>query len=278
MTAIDDLARVNAQRQWNTNPCGNVGGQSADLAKFIEVERVRYDEQDWMHDFFGYSSFCGKRVLEVGVGLGTDLTQFARAGAECHAVDITDAHLAMARANFASRGLPVTLVKADATQIPYPDANFDAVYSFGVLHHIPEIDACLSEIRRVLKPGGILMVGLYHKWSLFHLFHLMRTGLIKGYLFRAGYAGTMARVEQGADGIDIVPYIKTYSCGEVTEKFRRLGFVDLAVEIRHLKRNQFWPGLIGRLFSARTLARLSRSVGWYVCAKFRRNDPPRDLN
>src|SRR4051812_12549275 len=150
-------ARRHAQAQWTANPCGSTGGDPSTLEYFLEVERERYRQQPWQHAFFRFEDFSAKRVLEIGTGHGTDLAQFAKAGAICHGVDITDAHLKLTERNFALRGFQVELKKADATALPYPDNYFDAVYSFGVLHHIPDAGAVISEVLRVLKPSGILM-------------------------------------------------------------------------------------------------------------------------
>ena len=92
---------------------------------------------------FQFEQYSDRRILEIGVGLGTDLVQFAKAGAVCHGIDITDRHLELAARNFALRGLPVTLKKCDAARIECPDGYFDVVYSFGVIHHIPDAAAVL---------------------------------------------------------------------------------------------------------------------------------------
>ena len=110
------------------------------LDYFLNVEKNRYDIQPWMHDYFQFEKFAGKRVLEIGVGQGTDLVQFAKAGALCHAIDITDNHLSLAAQNFSIRRLNIEFKKCDAVAISYPDDYFDTVYSFGVIHHIPEAE------------------------------------------------------------------------------------------------------------------------------------------
>ena len=103
---LQSEAREHAALQWNTTPCGAIDGDEADLRYFLEVERERYRQQPWQHDYFEFGSQAGRRVLEIGVGLGTDLVQFATAGAECHAIDITDRHLLLAAATFVCVVLP----------------------------------------------------------------------------------------------------------------------------------------------------------------------------
>ena len=79
-TSAKASARVEAQKQWNTTPCGALPTASYDRLFFERVEADRYHQQYWQRDYFDYQSFRGGRVLEIGVGLGTDLKQFARNG------------------------------------------------------------------------------------------------------------------------------------------------------------------------------------------------------
>jgi ubiquinone/menaquinone biosynthesis C-methylase UbiE len=255
------VAREEAVKQWTSHPCGAVAGDEHSLEYFLEVERRRYEEQPWQREHFDFARFSGRRVLEIGVGLGTDLVQFAKAGAACHGVDITDRHLEMTARNFALRGLPVQLRKSDATQIDHPDGFFDVVYSFGVLHHIPDAPRAMREIWRVLKPGGRCLVALYHKGSFFHWYMVLVRGLLQGRLFRLGYAGLMATVEGGADGVTTKPYVKLYSRGEARALLE--GFRVERVSVHQVEIGRFRTRLVGRIL-APLLARLEPLLGWYV--------------
>src|SRR5690554_6120993 len=102
--SMDTSARENAKAQWNRTACGELLGEKDTIAYFLAVENDRYSQQNWMHDYFRYSEFNGMRVLEIGVGQGTDLAQFAMAGAKCYGVDITPNHLEITRINFDLRG------------------------------------------------------------------------------------------------------------------------------------------------------------------------------
>src|SRR3954463_14217445 len=118
-TQPDTAARVGATSLWNQHACGQLEGDQTSLEYFKRVEADRLEQQSWTPAYFEYSTFGGKRVLEIGVGQGTDLAQFGRAGAMCYGVDITDNHLELTRRNFAARGLKVDLRKADATKLPF---------------------------------------------------------------------------------------------------------------------------------------------------------------
>lgn len=263
---IDASARKEAQKQWNALACGELPGDKTAVGYYDAVEADRFAQQAWTRDYFRYDQFAGKKVLEIGVGQGTDLMQFAKAGAECHGIDITQNHLSLTQMNFNLRGKKVDLREADATKIPFPDNTFDAVYSFGVMHHIPEIDAVLSEVRRVLKPGGKVMIALYHKWSAFHLLNQIPRGLLKGRIMRMGYRNMISTVETGADGIERHPYVKLYGKAETRNLLRRAGFLVDDVSIHQLYAEHVIPDtwLKGRLNRPLPLA---GAFGWYVAAK-----------
>lgn len=255
-------ARVEAQKQWNARACGELPGDKQSVDYFDAVARDRYRQQPWMHDYFRYEHFAGQHVLEIGVGQGTDMMQFAQAGAICHGVDITENHLKLTALNATLRGFDVDLHEVDATRLPFADNSIDCVYSFGVLHHIPEIDQVVREIHRVLKPGGRVMIALYYKWSAFHLFcKLLANGLRNGWLFTKGYKGLLATIEMGADGVKVKPYVRLYTKMEV----RRLMniFEEKDLSIHQLHEDHFWPPFIGRILRDR-LKQLESRMGWYV--------------
>lgn len=259
---LDSNARLGAQKQWNARACGELPGDKQSIDYFDAVARDRYRQQPWMHEYFRYERFAGQHVLEIGIGQGTDMMQFAQAGAICHGVDITQNHLKLTALNATLRGIEVDLHEADATRLPFADNSLDCVYSFGVLHHIPEIDQVVREIHRVLKPGGKVMIALYHKWSAFHLFwKLLANGLRNGWLFTKGYQGLLATIEKGADGVQVKPYVRLFSRRELQALMRDFHQED--VSVHQLHEDHFWPSVIGRIVRKK-LKQLEPKLGWYV--------------
>jgi ubiquinone/menaquinone biosynthesis C-methylase UbiE len=197
------------------------------------------------------------------VGLGTDLKQFARNGADCYGVDITDAHLSLARQNFATEGCKLTLQRGDATALPFPDGYFDCVYSFGVIHHIPDVDAVMREAHRVLKPGGLIQLAVYHRFSI-HAVSLFLRAILSGQIARIGVSGVLATIEKGADGVTIKPYVKLYSAPGLRHLLRRHGFSLTRSGIRQVNFDE-----THRLHALRSF---EKAIGWYVCAIAKKAD------
>src|ERR1700730_14745996 len=123
-------------------------------------------------------------ILDAGCGYCYHTVRLARSGAKLTSVDFSDAALRVARETIDRAGLQnqVTLRQADLTCLPFQDASFDYVVSWGVLMHIPQLETALSELARVLKPGGILVLGENNMRSLDvsireRLIHVVKTAL-----------------------------------------------------------------------------------------------------
>ncbi|MCS6965533.1 MAG: class I SAM-dependent methyltransferase [Candidatus Kapabacteria bacterium] len=162
------MLKEQVQHYWDQQPCGTQFTEFpwGTPEFFADVERFRYTVQPFMHRLIGFERYKGKRVLEVGCGLATDLLQFARHGACVTGIDLSPQSIRLARQRFSLEGLPGEFLVADAEQLPFPNASFEVVYSFGVLHHTPNIVQALAEIHRVLIPGGEVILMLYHRHSI----------------------------------------------------------------------------------------------------------------
>lgn len=138
---------------------------------FQEVERYRFDKLDYLPRVVDYAGLRGKSVLDAGCGLATDLTRFAKGGAEVTGIDISPRAVELARQNFAQRGLEGRFHCMDAGDMTFEDASFDFVYCHTVLHFTPDPEAVIAEIRRVLKPGGTAFFMAINRSSWLYFLH-----------------------------------------------------------------------------------------------------------
>jgi len=123
----------------------------------------RYVERERLHN---------KRVLEIGPGYGTLGQLLASAGCDYHGLDISEAPVAMMRHRLIALGLTNVeqrVLIGSALEIPHADASFAYVYAIGCLHHTGNLNKAVSEVYRVLVPGGKAIVMVYHRHSLFQL-------------------------------------------------------------------------------------------------------------
>lgn len=167
-SSIDDVAAY-----WNRRPC-NIRHSVKEVGSrdyFDEVEARKYFVEPHIPGFAEFGRWKGKRVLEVGCGLGTDAVNFARAGADYVGLDLSEVSLDLARRRFEVFGLEgrFQIQNAETLSECVEPASFDLVYSFGVIHHTPNPEAVIREIRKVIRPDGELRMMLYaaNSWKAF---------------------------------------------------------------------------------------------------------------
>jgi 2-polyprenyl-3-methyl-5-hydroxy-6-metoxy-1,4-benzoquinol methylase len=220
---------------WTENPMSYDWRKTSQM---LEGTREFYDEIDVR--FFSASPFFegdrpfarlipfdglkGRRVLEVGCGLGSHTQLLAGAGCEVTAIDLTARAVSLTRRRLALRGLTAEVRLMDAEHLEFADEGFDFVWSWGVIHHSSSPEAIAREVHRVLKPGGQFRVMVYSKRSLSNYLSLVR-GFVSGKFFRG-----MSRMEVlsfYADG-----YIaRCYTPRELQEFLRASGFSEVKTRI-----------------------------------------------
>jgi SAM-dependent methyltransferase len=261
-TRADWAARVRleAVSQWDRDPAGarDAGGAPLDtLEASRAVELARYKEQPWMHDTLRFDRFRDARVLEVGVGLGTDHLQFARAGARVTGIDLSPRSLAVARRRLELEGLESDLHLMDAESLGFDDDAFDCVYSFGVLHHVPAPERAFGEIRRVLRPGGAFIGGLYSRRSAVAARYALGWTLGLGFL-RESFGERLSRVVEFSSG-DARPLVRLFGARELRAVLHEAGFENVALKRRHAGLGRH----VARVPRG-VEAVVGRTVGWYL--------------
>ncbi len=266
---------------WEANPCGDwqVGGLEerfgGDFNRFFsEYDAFRYRREKHILGCLDRANFAGKKVLEIGLGQGADSEQIIRRGGRWSGLDLTIESVARVKQRMQLRNLAYDDLKVGSVlKIPYPDNSFDMVYSFGVLHHVPEIHQAQAEIARVLRPGGELVMMVYAKWSLNYMLSiaiLRRAGLAAMMALRLPGKGIYAAhlkhareeglfpylrlnrfVHRSTDGPDN-PYSKVYGLRQVREDFPEFKVT------RAYKRFMHAPPLPVKWMP------LQRAMGWHL--------------
>lgn len=194
---------------------------------FEALEKYRYDKIDYLYDYVGFDQYKGKKVLEIGCGVGHDLMQFARAGAYVSARDLTENAVELAIKNLKREGYSGDIKQGNAEALDFDDNAFDVVYSHGVLHHTVDTEQSISEVRRVLKPGGEAVIMLYNRHSWLALV--------------AWLSGT--NIEHAQKDAPIIRKYTTQECRDLFREFRNL---EIHVD-RFPKRTLKFNNLFGKL-------------------------------
>lgn len=162
--------------------------------KSLKLGTVEYYQAALRHRFELYpeipgiaefDKFSGKDVLEIGVGQGADHYMFAQHGAQIKGIDLTKKHCQMTSDFMRAFDFDPCVVNGSATDIPFEDESFDHVYSCGVLLLVPDLNVAMSEIRRVLRPGGSATIMLYNKQS---IHYWIKTRLYYGWALSEDHA------------------------------------------------------------------------------------------
>jgi len=261
---------------WDSRPC-NLRHSPAPIGSreyFDEVEARKYFVEPHIPRFAEHARWRGRRVLEIGCGLGTDTVAFARAGAHVTAVDLSSRSLELARQRIRLFGLEhlVTFVEADAERLSefIEPAPYDLVYSFGVLHHTPHPERALAELRHLTGPQTTLKMMLYHRWAWKVLAILVREA--HGAFWRLDEA--VARHSEAQTGC---PVTYTFTRRDVRDLLARAGFAVDDVFVDHIfpyripdyVRHQYVRAVPFRWMPPPMMRALERRLGWHLCVTAR---------
>jgi ubiquinone/menaquinone biosynthesis C-methylase UbiE len=271
MNNFQDISIVQVRDFWNSRPC-NIRHSPKPIGEreyFDEVEARKYFVEPHIPRFAEFPRWAGKRVLEVGCGIGTDTINFARAGAKVTAVDLSERSLEIAQKRAQIYGLNnITFIQANVEDLSQSMATslFDLVYSFGVIHHTPHPEPALSQMSAVLRPGGTLKLMVYHRYS-WKVFSIVTT------YGRGAFWNLDRIVAQHSEAQAGCPVTYTYSKGQFRTMIERAGcriediFVDHIFPWRvkdyvayRYKPVWYFAALPGPIFR-----RLERHFGWHLC-------------
>ena len=206
-------------------------------------------------EFAGFSYWNGKRVLEIGCGIGTDAVNFARNGADYVGVELSEVSLEIARQRFDVLGLNGLFFSADVEELSasaIPVGPYDLIYSFGVIHHTVDPARALSEVRKFASVETELRIMLYARNS------------YKAILVEEGFDQPEAQ--------DGCPIALTYTPEEARALVESSGFSVLSIEQDHIfpyqvekyvnyeyERESWFEAMPPSLFTL-----LEKRLGWHL--------------
>jgi SAM-dependent methyltransferase len=210
---------------WDERSCGEVYATGQSERDYYESHsRARYELEPYLHDFARFYEGQGKDVLEIGVGMGADHIEWARSQPRSlTGIDLTPRAVEHTRKRLTLYGLKSEVFVGDAEKLPFDDASFDIVYSWGVLHHSPNTPEAINQVYRVLRPNGIARIMIYHKYSLIGYMLWARYGLLACRPFRSLSDIYANHLES--------PGTKAYSTQEARVMFGRFSQVSIRTQL-----------------------------------------------
>ncbi|MES0362051.1 MAG: class I SAM-dependent methyltransferase [Anaerolineales bacterium] len=250
---LDDPLLIAIRDYWNehihdlevaTQPVGSSGF-------FDELDDYRFDKLRYLPQLVDFSGFKGKKVLEIGCGVGIDLVRFAKGEAEVTGIDLANVSIELAQENFEQRGLMAELHVMNGEELMFEADSFDIVYAHGVLQYTANAPKMVDEIRRVLRPEGEAIMMVYNRIS---------------------WLNAISKVVNVGLEHEDAPVLKKYSIGEFKQLLKSFPTYTIIPE-RFPVESRLHQGLKGTLYN-KVFVRLFnllpkslvRSLGWHLMA------------
>jgi 2-polyprenyl-3-methyl-5-hydroxy-6-metoxy-1,4-benzoquinol methylase len=260
------------QNYWDRRPC-NIRHSTKPVGTeeyFNEVEWRKYFVEPHIPLFAEFERWRGKKVLEIGCGIGTDTINFARHGATVTAVDLSEKSIEVARRRAEVFGLQdrIRFFPANAEQLRsyVPADKYDLIYSFGVIHHTPYPGRVLDQLREFVHPGTTIKIMVYHRWSWKVLWILFAYG--KGRFWKLKQL--IAEYSEAQTGCPVT-YSYSRSEGRRWLEDHGLRVTDVRVEhifpykIKDYKEYRYKREWYFRWLPRPVFRMLERAFGWHLC-------------
>lgn len=211
---------------WDRRPC-NIRHSRLEVGTpeyFHEVAHRRYFVEPHIPEFAQFDRWKGKKVLEIGCGIGTDTINFARAGADVTAVEFSERSLEIAKRQTEIFGLQdrvrFHLVNAEEMSKVVPVEPYDLVYSMGVIHHTPSPEKVFDEIIKYSNSETEIRVMLYSKWSWKVLWIILKFG-------RGAFWNAKSLVRTYSEAQTGCPVTHYYSFRDIRRLLRGFQILDI---------------------------------------------------
>ena len=159
------------QSYWDARPCNLRHSElpvgTKEYFDAVEAKRYKVEPHNWV--FADFDKWAGKKVLEIGCGIGTDAVNFARAGAHYTGIELSEVSLMLAQKRFNTFGLEGEFLQGTAESVSELVAGnkYDLIYSYGVIHHAEHPQTIVNQLHKLLKHNGRIKIMLYatHSWK-----------------------------------------------------------------------------------------------------------------
>lgn len=248
------------RQYWDDMPCGASGivYPEGSLEYFEAIAENRNELEPFIAEHAQFEKWAGKKILEVGYGVGSDLLQFARTGAQVVGIDFSPKSAFLAKLRLHAYNCYGDVLVADAENLPFEGGKFELIYSWGVLHHTPNPERAIREIYRVTKSGGEICIMLYHRHSLVALQLYLLFGLFAFRPFR-GLKDIIANHHES-------PGTKAYTVAEARQMFSAFKELEISVRLTpydlRYQRDRYLPRWVGKLIPQR--------LGWFIVIRGRK--------
>jgi len=194
---------------------------------FEELAEYRFDKLSYLPKIVNFAGFKGKKILEIGCGVGIDLAEFAAGGAVVTGIDLSKTAIDLAEKYFSHLDLKGEFKIMDGEAMSFADNTFDVVYAHGVLQYTEDAKKMAIEAHRVLKPGGQFIAMVYN---------------------RKGWLNFMSRIFKVSLEHEDAPVLDKYTISEFKELLSPFKNVKIVPE-RFPVRSRLHGGLKGVLFN-----------------------------
>jgi ubiquinone/menaquinone biosynthesis C-methylase UbiE len=250
---------------WDARPCNvrHSNSQVGTKKYFDEVEERKYFVEPHIPTFADFPNWYGKRVLEIGCGMGTDATNFARNGAIYTGIELSSESLKLAKQRFDVFGLTGRFIEGNAEEIDQilQNETFDLIYSFGVLHHTPNLEKALRGIRTLMHSNSVFKMMVYaeNSWKS----AMIAAGLDQpeaqyGCPIANTYTNSQITSILEASGFEVTSILQDHVFPFIVEEYKKYNYV----------RESWFDAMPPEIFQA-----LEKKLGWHllVTSELRRN-------
>lgn len=248
------------KQYWDSEPCGTRGipYPVGSVAYYDAIENKRDRLDPLASEYAQYGRWAGKRVLEVGCGVGIDLVRFAQAGAFVVGIDLSPRSVLLARERLRLYKCRGVVLEGDAEKLVSEDSVFDFVFGWGCLHHMSNPTIAVWEIHRVLKHGGEVCAMLYHKPSVVALQMYLVFGLL--------WLRPWRSVNDILASYHESPGTRAYTVGETRQMFSM--FQNVKVDIRVTSYDlRYWRDMYLPLWVRKIVP---HQLGWNIIVRGRK--------